>query len=242
MSKETTYLSVILKKQPLGEGDEIVTLFTKESGKVRALAKSTKFAKSKLQYGLQVLFLANVAVAGSRGMPRIIGTQVQNAFANIRSNLEAAKRAFFALELVLKFTPDEQPNESLFELLVMFLNFLNSPEISESQLNLGLAQFKIHFLETLGLGVQMPDSTEQIDHVGFSNSRGGFLVNEDAVDYVPVNLETLEQFQVLQESNFGSDYDGQVLQSKIEPLQHLLSAFLAYQLERDIKSEELLGM
>ena len=46
--REQHYSAIILKKQPYREGDEIITLFTKEGGKIRCLAKSVKSPKSKL--------------------------------------------------------------------------------------------------------------------------------------------------------------------------------------------------
>jgi DNA repair protein RecO (recombination protein O) len=79
MSRENTYAALVLKKQPLNEADELITVFTKEIGKLRVLAKSVKFAKSKLQYSLQSLFLVNLTVTGG-GLPKIIGVEVVNLF------------------------------------------------------------------------------------------------------------------------------------------------------------------
>ncbi len=60
MPRENTYLSIILKKQAFKEADELITVYTKEAGKLRVLAKSIKSPKSKLQHGLQVLFLVKI--------------------------------------------------------------------------------------------------------------------------------------------------------------------------------------
>ena len=54
--REIKHTGIILKKQPLGEADELITLFTKEQGKVRVLAKSVKSAKSKLQQNCRLCF------------------------------------------------------------------------------------------------------------------------------------------------------------------------------------------
>ena len=61
--------------------------------------------------------------------------------------------AFYAVELVLKFTADEQKNEPLFNVLCDFLQFLDE-QTSSDILNLGLAKFKIGILEVSGLGMQ----------------------------------------------------------------------------------------
>src|SRR5947208_3391870 len=71
MPRENTYQAMILKKQAYAEADEIITFFTFEHGKVRALAKSVKSPKSKLQQKLQALFLVQVTLSHSK-FPKII--------------------------------------------------------------------------------------------------------------------------------------------------------------------------
>jgi DNA repair protein RecO (recombination protein O) len=238
MSRETSYKAIILKKQPYGEADEIVTFYSAEIGKLRALAKSSKFSKSKLQYGLQSLFLVNVTLAGS-GLQKIIGVEILESFSKLRESFEATKISFFAVELVLKFSPDEQKNEKLFELLVSFLKFLNVAQ--GNILSLGLAKFKIEFLKSMGLGINLP-SIDQAGQIGISNSQGGFLTKDDAVDYRPVSSESLKLFLDLNEASFSELSAISHSPNTLDELQELLSGFLTYQLERDIKSERFLKL
>lgn len=239
MSREATYLSLILKKQPYGEGDELVTVFTKENGKHRFLGKSTKLAKSKLQHGLQVLFLTELSVAGNK-LPKITGTQVKQTFSNIRENLRAAKIAFFVLELLLKFLPDEQKNEPLFLLAVEFFGFLDEPGREDGILDLGLTKFKIAFLEAVGFGIQGGRQTSVADKILFSNHSGGFLFNETASDAQRVSANIYQQFLDLSGADFNS-LEKIGTHQEISELQSLLSGFLLYHLQRDLKSEKFLN-
>jgi DNA repair protein RecO (recombination protein O) len=242
MSRDKKYKAIILKKQPYGEGDEIITFFTKENGKLRVLAKSTKFAKSKLQYSLQTLFLVDLTIAGSSSLPKVIGAEVKNTFANIRENFEAAKAAFFALEVLIKFTPDEQKNEQLFGLFLDFFEFLNKAEIESNLFQNGFAKFKIEFLEALGLGITSPAISLSVmpSAVGFSNSRGGFILDENIVDFIPIKKETYDNFSALKEIPLKEIASNTALE--VQELNDLLNSFLRYQLERDIKSERFLDM
>ncbi|HYV33319.1 MAG TPA: DNA repair protein RecO [Candidatus Limnocylindria bacterium] len=172
MSRETKLTAIILKKQPFKEGDEIITLFTKEQGKVRVLAKSVKSAKSKLQQKLQALFLVEMIVTTGE-FPKIIGVEALQVYHHLRENLQAMKMAFYAIELVLKITVDEQPNENLFNSLKNFLEFLDA-EKQQEILNLGLAKFKIEILEVSGLGMQSQKNElflklKQTDFTGLQN-------------------------------------------------------------------------
>jgi len=152
MSREQTYHAIILKKQPYREADEIITFFTKEQGKIRGLAKSVKSPKSKLQQKLQALFYVQIRLTLGK-MPKIISAETLKVYHRLRENLAAMKIAFYATEVVLKITPDEQKNEALFNLLEGFLEFLDTQTESEI-LDLGLAKFKIEILEVSGLGMQ----------------------------------------------------------------------------------------
>lgn len=234
MSREQSYSAIILKKQPFGDADELITVYTKELGKLRVLAKSVKLAKSKLQHGLQVLFLVKLSVAGAH-LPKVIGVEVIKPFSNIRENLQAAKTAFYALELILKFSPDEQKNVPLYQLAEVFFNFINEAK-SHELLNAALAKFKIEFLNSIGLSIQVPGLAKARD-IFFSCQAGGFCEQNDFRDAQPVHLETLQQFNRLSEltlKNLPEDF------GSLDELQNLLSGFLRYHLERDIKSGDFL--
>ena len=171
MSREQNYTGIILKKQALGESDEIVTFYTKEQGKIRALAKSVKSSKSKLQQRLQALFLVNFTLTSSK-LPKIIFVEPLSVFMNLRENLPGIKAAFVACELVLKFAPDEQKNVPLFQALVDFFEFLNG-EVGSAQTSLGLIKFKLAVLEASGLGLALEAGDNDLQTY-FNAHSGGF--------------------------------------------------------------------
>lgn len=211
MSREISYTAIILKKQPLGEADEIITFFTREAGKVRGLAKSVKLMKSKLQNSLQSLFLVNLGLSGSGSLPKIISAEVKQTFPGLRQNLDAIKRAFYASELVIKFMPDGQKNETLFNLVLDFFRYLeNQPR----NLDLALAKFKTEFLSA----------------AGFAAVYHRDLVKDQNQLKQCLDLEKTSFDNINRAENFG----------EIAPLQEFLSQFIVYHLEREVKSERFL--
>lgn len=210
MSREQTYTAVILKKQPFGEADEIITFFTRESGKLRGLAKSVKLSKSKLQNSLQSLFVVQISLAGKGHLPKIISAEPQKVFLGVREDLEALKCAFYASELVLKFTPDAQKDEGLFGLLAGFLEFLELfPESREA----ALAKLKVDFLQL----------------EGFSAGAHRDLAKR------PDLLKLCQKLEVTAFNDLPAlDLKG------LGPLQDFLSEFIVYNLERQLKSEQFL--
>ena len=209
MSREHKYQAIILKKQPFNEGDEIITFFSLENGKIRGLAKSVKLAKSRLRHALQTLFLVNIRLTASKGMPKIISAEVVKSFSGIRENLPAAAGAFYAIELLLKFTADEQKNEKLFNLLLDFLSFLDDYPAEDP--GLALVKFKTELLSAVGLSVTFHDDlAKQADKL-----RQCQILEQTAYK----NLASLK--------NFG----------EINLLQEFLSNFIVFHLERQVNSE-----
>ena len=211
MSREANYQAIILKKQAYGEADEIITFFSREAGKVRALAKSVKLAKARLQNALQALFWVDLVLAGKgEHLPKIIFAEPRKTFSRLRHDLNSLKRAFYASELVLKFTPDGQRNEQLFDLLLDFLKYL---EAEGTDLESALAKFKAGFLSAVGLSATAHQTLES--HTDQLN----LALALEACSFTDLNLKTW---------------------SNIAPLQKFLSDFIVYHLEREVKSEAFL--
>jgi DNA repair protein RecO (recombination protein O) len=236
MSRETRCRAIVLKKQAFGESDEIITFFSRELGKIRCLAKSVKSSKSKLQQKLQGLFLVNLSFTHGK-LPKIIYVETVKVFGQMRENLESLKRAFYAQELALKFTADEQKNEQLFFLLEDFLEFLNSSP-ADALLDLGLLKFKLEILRVLGLGVHNEIADGNHQPVFFSPIRGGFN-RQASADSLKVSADVYRLFLELQIAEFINLSDIKNTSGETD-LQNLLSQFIEYQLERKVRSEKFL--
>lgn len=114
-----------MKKIQFGETNEVVTLYSREHGKFRAVAKAVKSPKSRLAFALQPLYLTEIDLLPAGNMPLIIGVKQINPFKNISQNLNAVYPAMYATEILLRSTADEQPNAELFDLYKSFLEHLN---------------------------------------------------------------------------------------------------------------------
>ncbi|MCC7356852.1 MAG: DNA repair protein RecO [Candidatus Doudnabacteria bacterium] len=234
MSREQQYTAIVIKKQALGESDEIITFYTHELGKVRAVAKSSKLPKSKLQSQLQPMFVCQLTLAGSSSLPTIIRVQADKSFPNIQNDSDRSPFWYVVAELVLKATPDEEQNEMLFSALEQFLEFLNTPVISPDDALRGLLKFKLMFTDALGFNVVNSDA-DLAKPIFFSNSFGGFVQDEKPFDASHIRPDTLTCFNTLRNMTY-SEITGSNL--GVDELNGLLTQFISYQLEREIKSEK----
>ncbi len=157
--KYKKHTGIILKKQNYKEADQILTLWTKDSGKVRVLAKSIRLPKSKLAYAVGDLSLCEIDTAGG-DFPVLIGAKPLRQYKSIQEDLQKIVIGFYAAELMLKMTADEHPNEIAFDLLSEFLKDLDHPEYFAKDYAL-LDKFSLDLLETLGF--KLPQEKE-VDH------------------------------------------------------------------------------
>ncbi|MBX4191854.1 MAG: DNA repair protein RecO [Candidatus Doudnabacteria bacterium] len=141
---------VILKKQNYKEADQILTLWTEELGKTRVLAKSIRLPKSKLIYNLSELCIVNIEVVGHKNLPVVTSAVVERSYKQLRNDLIKLGSAFYAAELILKMTADEQPNQQVFDHMVEFLSELNDT-VSIEHYKI-IDDFALNISEALGFG------------------------------------------------------------------------------------------
>lgn len=250
MSRESSFPALIIKKQQLGEADEIITLFSRTEGKVRAVSKSSKLISSKLSHALQPLFLIDVAISGKTSLPKLIRANILESYSAVHANPVRVSLWFVIAELIIKLVPDNQPNEGLYESVIEFLNFLNSSEnLTDSELELGLLKFKLSAMEVTGLAIHDILQLESGKKLLFSSSKGGFyyegtssgrfgsLGARSIADSVLVTDSIWRGFHELQQSEFNNLPKSAPWSNE---LSKLVSNFISYQLEREIKSEKYL--
>lgn len=242
MPRELSFPALVIKKQPLGEADEIVTLFSREQGKLRAVAKSSKLATSKLQYALQPLFLIDVAISGNNNLPKLIHASIIESYSNLYSHPQRVLAWFVVAELLIRLLPDNQPNKNLYDSVLSFLAFLNSAkDLSNSAVEAGLLKFKLSAMSKTGLEIHDVAQLQPDKTLLFSPSKGGFYYDSatgsGGADSVTVKEPVWQNFQDLKSADFSK-------LPKSNPwlaeLSKLISNFISYHLEREIKSEKYL--
>jgi DNA repair protein RecO (recombination protein O) len=138
--------AVILKRMDLGEADRIVTLFSRDEGKVRAVARGVRRTTSRSAGHLEPFTLSDVLLAVGRELDIVSQADTLDAFREIREDLELTTHAFYLTELVDLLTEDRSENRAVYEILVEGLRALR--ETADAQLV--LITFHLQLLETLG--------------------------------------------------------------------------------------------
>jgi DNA repair protein RecO len=150
---------IVLKKQNYKEADQIVTLWTREAGKVRVMARGLRHGKSKLSFSMQDLSLVDFETAGRRSLPALISAKSLKNFPKLRDDLSKTVAAFYATELMLKMTADEQPNPEAYDLLYGFFEHLNTADISQQPIYTVVDSFSLKLLASLGFSIEHAQGT-----------------------------------------------------------------------------------
>ncbi|OGI21860.1 MAG: DNA repair protein RecO [Candidatus Moranbacteria bacterium RIFCSPHIGHO2_01_FULL_55_24] len=118
---EYRYTAIVLRKKEVGETDRLYTLYTKERGKVRALAKGIRKPAAKLAGQMETLMLAHVIVMNGRGMGKIAGAVSEHAFPHLRKDYDTLLRVLQAFASLERLVDLEEPDQELFSLAEEYL-------------------------------------------------------------------------------------------------------------------------
>ncbi len=154
------YTGIILRKQNYREADQILTIWTKEEGKVRVMGRGLRLPKSKLAYSVQDLSLAEIEVAGRGSLPTLISAKPIQLFTGLRQDLKKMAVGFYAAELMMKMTADESPNLPAFELLLNSLDKVDQAAADEVSPDAG-DLFALDLAQVLGFGSPQKTQTHK---------------------------------------------------------------------------------
>ena len=144
---------IILRRIKYSETSLIVTLYTKEYGKVSLIAKGARNPKSKFVGSLEPATYVSIVYyhKDSRDLQMLSEVDPMRSNSSIISSIRKVAVAFAMLNLIDKAVSESESNEGLFDLLNESLLVLND---SESDL-LILWYFEINLLRQIGFEINI---------------------------------------------------------------------------------------
>jgi len=236
--------AIVLRHINLGEADRILTLYTPNMGRLRAVAKGARRPKSKLGGHLETLTHSALMLSRGRNLDIITQAQTIDSFLPLRGDLWRSSMAVYAAELVNQFTAERVENYPLYKL---FLNTLHW--ICEAQdLELTLRYFELKSLTHLGYKPELDQcigcktALEPIRNF-FSASGGGVLCPQCRGKEPlarPVSLNALKVMRFIGKSDYIKAGKLKLNVELSRELEQLMRYYIRYLLEREVKSVEFL--
>jgi DNA repair protein RecO (recombination protein O) len=147
--------AVCLRAIDYSETSQIVTLFTRTTGKISAIAKGSKRQKSAFEGPIEILSWGQIVFtdADRDKLATLTEFQQQPEFARLRSNLFAMNCCLFAAELVNSLTHDHDVFPELYDSMIQFLQDVNDRQTdTPAREILGLLiVFQLSLLKEIGL-------------------------------------------------------------------------------------------
>lgn len=117
-------VGVVLKRTNFGEADRIVTIFTRNLGKITALAKGVRKINSSRSGSIEPGTEAEFFFVKGKGMEILTQTRLIDSHAKARLNLVRTTQTFQLLEIIDLLTVENQDNEAVYQLVTDTLEFL----------------------------------------------------------------------------------------------------------------------
>jgi DNA repair protein RecO (recombination protein O) len=231
---------IVLRQRRLGEADKIVTIFTPNLGKLDAVAKGVRRPRSKLAGHVEPLTYTSFMLARGRELDIVTQAQTLEVFPSLREVLERTGRAFYAAELVERFTPERQESYAVFRLLLETLRRL----ATEERLDMTVRFFEMRLLGHLGYQPQTEEcvlcgASLRPGTNGWSAESGGVLCPACAAKAPmsrPLSVNALKVMRLLQKGAFAEVMRVRTAPALESELERHLREYVLYVLERDVRS------
>lgn len=139
---------IVLTTSTLGEADKILTVFTKDNGKLEVLAKNIKKLDSRRAPACNTLSYSKFAITKNK-VDTLAEVVNLSQFPKIKSDLPKLSQAFIVAEVLNLVTPVGVSNPAVFATLLGFLRKLEEA-MSLHEVKVARATFCVELLKEAG--------------------------------------------------------------------------------------------
>ena len=158
MSSRRPYVTdaIVLSRFELGEADRVLTLLTRDQGKIRAIAKGVRRPSSRLGGSLEPFSELRVALAHGRTFEVVTQVSVGHAWLRMRDSLECTATAWYLAELAERSVEDRVGADALYGLL------RRAYELLDAGMAAGRVArwYEMHLADELGMRPQVDRCSE----------------------------------------------------------------------------------
>lgn len=149
--------ALVIRSREYGEADRLVTLFSRENGKLEAVAKGVRKPKSSQRAGVQLFTYADFLLHRGKTLDTVCQAQPRESFPHLWDDFDRTIGATGMVELLDISTAREQAEPELFFLTLSFL-FL----IKDTDPYLAMAAYTLRLLRLQGHLPALEGEKEQI--------------------------------------------------------------------------------
>ena len=233
--------AIILRHHDWGEADRILGLYTRESGKLGAIAKGARKLRSRKAGHIEPFTHVSMQLASGRDLYIVTQAETIESFMALRDNLVKLGYASYIVELLDRFTYEEGENRALFHLLTDTLRRLAGNEDPEQMI---VHYYEIRLLDLLGFRPELNhcvrcETEIQPEDQFFSAEEGGALCpkcGRGTPGARPVSMQALKYMRHFQRSSYPDARRARISDPVYREMEILIQHYLTYILERNLNS------
>lgn len=115
--------AVVLGRTDFGEADRLLTLFTREVGKIKAIAKGARKPQSRKTGHVELFMHSRFLLATGRDLDIVTQAELIESYPALRQDLMRTTYASYAVELLDRFTVESDRSLPLYDLVVAALGW-----------------------------------------------------------------------------------------------------------------------
>ncbi len=237
--------AVVLRHSDWGEADRLLALYTRQRGKVRAIAKGARKIRSRKAGHLEPFTRVTLELARGRDLLIVTQADTVDAYLPLREDLLKTGNASYVVELLDRFTYEEESeNTPLYRLLVETLGRL----ASEADPWLAIRFYEMRLLDFLGFRPHLfecancGEAIQAVDQY-FSPAQGGVLCPKCGAGLPGawrVSVRALKYLRHIQRSSFTEAQRAHPAPEEQREIETLMQGYLTYLLERGLNTPEFL--
>lgn len=238
--------ALVISHRDFGEADRVVKLFTREEGKLNAIAKGARRTRSRKAAHLEPFTHAALVLAVGRNFWIVTQADTISDFPIIRSDLQKTGQASYILELADLLSTEFQIDAGMYRLVLEVIQRL---ENATDAFNL-IFQYELRILDLAGFRpelfhcvicrrkIQAEDQYFSVNLGGVVCPNCGKTSNEKMI---PAGIETLRYIRYFQRSPYGK-IEGRVVPEETKrSLRPILDQYIATVTERKLNSPGFLS-
>jgi len=231
---------IIIKRHKFGEADRLLTIFTADCGKVRAIAKGAMRPGSKLGGNVELLTHSQLMLARGRNLDIVTQAQALDIFLPMRDSLELMSCGFYLSELVDSFTEENVEDRAMFGLFLDALRALSESEDGERIVR----YFELRLLGNMGYSPQLQKCANcnrilQPETNYYNAAQGGVLCRECGypdMSASTISVNALKVLRLWQSSDIATAGRVKLNTDLTREIKNILRDNIRYLLEKQLKS------
>jgi len=233
--------AVVLRHNDYGEADRLLTLYTRQLGKTRVLAKGARKIASRKAGHIEPFTQVKLQLARGRDMLLVTQADTVDAYLPLREDLILTSQASYVLELLDRFTyVDDTENPSTFRLLTDTLARLASNDDPW----LVIRYYEMRLLDHLGFRPQLIQCVNcgreiKAEDQFFSFRAGGVICPRCGLglpQLKPIKVETLKYLRHFQRSSYRDASRARPNSEVQTEAEGLMQGYFTYLLERELNT------